>query len=95
MRMPNPAPELSYKRSNFVVSLALFFKRPITIEDVREINPVWGKNTHGVRMVFERLERHNYVVLTPGGYKLTEFGRDKAIEYASWRANFSRTTRKD
>lgn len=87
------------KRSNFVVSVGLFYKRPFSIEDIGEINPDWIQHRYEVQRVLDRLVLNNYLTVTstgcrvtPNGYRvtdnkylLTEFGRQKAIEHASWR----------
>jgi hypothetical protein len=89
----NPATELNHKRSNLIVSVAMFYKRPFTFEDIRVINPRWCERRDQVNLVLNRLIRNGYLIKSGDTYQLTEYGHRQNAEYLAWKKIFKKGVR--
>ena len=89
----NPATELQHKRSSLIVSVAMFYKRPFTFEDIRVINPRWCEREDNVRLVLNRLLRNGYLVESEGTYQLTEYGHRQNAAYNIWKKVYKKGVR--
>lgn len=84
----NPVPELSKKRSEFVVSVAMFYGRAITIDDIAAINPHWCRRRYEVQIVIDRLINTGFLVRQNDAYQLTGNGYRMHAQYMCWKKIF-------
>lgn len=92
--MRNPAPELSHKRSDLVISIAMFYKRPFNFEDIQAINPHWCKRPDEVRVVLKRLVSKGYLTESNGYYQMTQFAHQQQVDHMSWKGIYRRDRNK-
>ncbi len=80
-----PAPRLSAPRLNLLLSIAVFYKRPIDIEDARAINPTAFKDSYEFKRTLKRLEELSYVKCDETKFQATEFGAQMLPAYEAWK----------
>ena len=81
----NPAPALNGKLANMLLSFGAFYKRDVTLEDVRVINPTAIRDKTDFHRVLTRLERENMITVSGETYRITEFGLVKLHDHATYR----------
>jgi len=86
----NPAPELNNPRSDLIVSVAMFYKRPFTFEDLQAINPKWCQRKDQVNLVINRLIKNGYLIKSENTYELTEYGHRQNAAYLAWKKIFKK-----
>jgi superfamily II helicase len=84
-RQKCPAPKLSSKLPNLVMSIGMFYKREIGLEDIRAINPNSFKQPYVYRNVIKRLEALSYVRTDGDRFQVTEYGAQSMAAYESWK----------
>lgn len=86
----NPAPEMGHKRSDLIISIAMFYKRPFNFDDIKAINPYWCKRPDEVRKVLARLINKGYLTESNGFYQMTTFAHEQKAAYMAWKNVFGR-----
>ena len=89
----NPASELNNPRSDLIVSVAMFYKRPFTFEDLQVINPKWCERKKQVQIVLNRLIQNGYLIKSGKTYQITEYAYRQNVAYLAWKKIFKKDWR--
>lgn len=84
-RQKCPAPRLSAPRLNTLLSIALFYKREINIDDARAINPTAFKDSYEFKRTLKRLEELSYVRCNGDRFQITQYGAQMLPAYEAWK----------
>lgn len=68
-----------------VMSMALFYKREIGIEDLRTINPTAFRDAYDYRRTIVRLEELAFVRRNEDRFQITEYGAKMLSAYEAWK----------
>jgi superfamily II helicase len=67
------------------MSIAMFYKREIDIEDARAINPAAFKDPYHFNTTVKRLEELSYVRRSGDKFQITQYGAQMLSAYEVWK----------